>query len=128
MDHKTLEAVTKHGEQLKAIFRLPTEVDPVALCRRVRRIEREAHDLTTRDCNGQVSVDVREATEATLLKRLDSLLGFEARRVPVFVNGDCRGYALKIDDEWMRAHPEFRLHQDWGGYGIIAPDLTGGEK
>ena len=43
--------------------------------------------------------------------------------VPVFVNRDPRGYALKIDDEWMRARQEVRLATDWGGYGILAPDL-----
>jgi len=46
--------------------------------------------------------------------------------VPVFINRDPRGYALKINDDWMRA-TDCRLHRDWGGYGIIAPDLTEGE-
>lgn len=43
--------------------------------------------------------------------------------VPVFLNGDPRGYALKIEDNWMRARPELRLHSDWGGYGILAPEI-----
>lgn len=45
-------------------------------------------------------------------------------RVPIFVNRDPRGYALKIDDKWMREH-KAALHQDWGGYGIIAPEIDG---
>lgn len=56
--------------------------------------------------------------------------------VPIFVNRDPRGYALKIDEAWVREysnnnpppsaanHAVCRLHRDWGGYGIIAPDLT----
>lgn len=33
------------------------------------------------------------------------------------------GYALKIHSEWTAKNaPD--LHRDWGGYGIIAPDLT----
>jgi hypothetical protein len=83
--------------------------------------------------------------------------------VPVFLNGDPRGYALKIRDEWMHKaqtlrrdgepvytgpdpetwihrnhsfsvahaleHEGYRLepvqlHRDWGGYGILAPDLS----
>ncbi len=56
--------------------------------------------------------------------------------VPVFLNRDPRGYALKIDDAWMAEHGNAtdhpsksptavcRLHRDWGGYGIIAPDLS----
>lgn len=42
--------------------------------------------------------------------------------VPVFINRDPRGYALKIDDGWMREH-NAELHRDWGGYGIIAPEI-----
>jgi len=36
---------------------------------------------------------------------------------------DPRGYALKLDDEWTRANAP-HIHRDWGGYGILAPDLT----
>lgn len=43
--------------------------------------------------------------------------------VPVFLNGDPRGYALKIESDWMRERLKLRLHTDWGGYGILAPDL-----
>jgi hypothetical protein len=43
---------------------------------------------------------------------------------PIFFNRDPRGYALKIPSEWMHAHPEVSLHRDWGGYGILAPDLS----
>lgn len=42
--------------------------------------------------------------------------------VPVFINLDPRGYALKIDDEWMR-RKDAKLHTDMGGYGIIAPEI-----
>lgn len=51
--------------------------------------------------------------------------------VPVFVNLDPRGYALKIDDEWVRDQRadhrtayKAAIHQDWGGYGIIAPEIN----
>jgi hypothetical protein len=37
----------------------------------------------------------------------------------VWLNQDPRGYALKIDLKEGE-----RLHTDWGGYGIIAPDLS----
>lgn len=42
---------------------------------------------------------------------------------PNAMERDPRGYALKIRDEWMAKH-ETALHRDWGGYGIIAPDLS----
>lgn len=43
--------------------------------------------------------------------------------VPVFLNSDPRGYALKILSEYVAKH-ELSIHRDWGGYGILAPDLT----
>lgn len=63
------------------------------------------------------------------------LIDFRAIRehkplVPVFINRDPRGYALKIDDEWIRQQrADHRtvhmagIHQDWGGYGILAPEI-----
>ncbi len=42
--------------------------------------------------------------------------------IPVFINRDPRGYALKINDEWMRAN-NAKLETDWGGYGLIAPEI-----
>ena len=43
--------------------------------------------------------------------------------VPIFLNGDPRGYALKIPDDYVRDN-DLNIHRDWGGYGIIAPDLA----
>ena len=40
----------------------------------------------------------------------------------IFVNGDARGYALKIDDNYIRSN-NFNIYRDFGGYGIIAPDF-----
>ncbi len=42
--------------------------------------------------------------------------------VPIFVNRDPRGYALKVSEYWMRANPG-SLPADWGGYGLIAPEF-----
>jgi hypothetical protein len=38
----------------------------------------------------------------------------------IFFNGDARGYALKINDEFVK---DKEIFKDWGGYGIIAPDF-----
>lgn len=56
------------------------------------------------------------------IRRSGKLPGPARNLVPIFVNRDPRGYALKIDDAWMREHRP-GLHQDWGGYGIIAPEI-----
>jgi len=41
----------------------------------------------------------------------------------VFINGDPRGYALKINDKYVREN-QLRIYSDMGGYGIIAPEFN----
>jgi hypothetical protein len=210
-----LDAITKHGENLLAIFPNATERDPVQLCKKLRRLESQAEALAVRLCNGpefpETAPNSYEARTAAILAKVNKLLGnvneyqpktgakcgcrrgiqrdncpncegtghvidFRAIRnrkhlLPVFLNGDPRGYSLKINDEWMRkdlqrshtcldcgtewaamvrfsehtqnlsgepqeycpacrsrnvmsspAHSP-KLHRDWGGYGILAPEI-----
>jgi hypothetical protein len=135
MNAKTEAAVIKHGENLLLVFPGAAERDPVKLCRKLRKLEREGAALALRLCNGpEIGYEEADRREADILDRVNVLLG-NAGLVPVFLNRDPRGYALKIRDGWMRAASAngnpvagnlgaFRLHRDWGGYGIIAPDLT----
>jgi hypothetical protein len=126
MNLKTLEAVTKHGNDLLAIFPNATERDPVALCKKLRRIEARANRYATDICNGhkQITEHEQDLTLAGFECSVRKLLGYEVGpNDPLYINLDPRGYALKIDDEVMRAM-NYDLHRDWGGYGILAPDLT----
>ena len=41
----------------------------------------------------------------------------------IFLNTDPRGYALKIPDEIVKKN-NLIIHQDWGEFGILAPDLN----
>jgi hypothetical protein len=41
----------------------------------------------------------------------------------IFLNTDPRGYALKIPDDIVKENA-WTIHKDWGGFGIIAPDLN----
>lgn len=140
MNAKTLEAVKNHGERLLDIFPNATERDPVALCKKLRRIETSLKAPLVGYCNGTTSEAQVDKATANALARMGKLLwGSRVPDVPVFVNRDPRGYALKIDDEWLRERiyringknngdpaciSISRLHRDMGGYGIIAPDLT----
>lgn len=43
-----------------------------------------------------------------------------------FVNGDARGYALKIDNETPEGKAlilKAGLHTDFGGYGVLSPEI-----
>lgn len=118
--------ITRHGENLKRIFHLPQSTDPIALGKKLRRWENKAGQLTLEHAN--VGVDDSEYTrrEKHILNQVDKILHFRKRKIPVFVNADPRGYALKIEDDYMRSHNIINLDRDWGGYGLIAPDFRDG--
>ena len=56
-------------------------------------------------------------------RKLVGLLGFPKglNYCPVGINGDARGYSLKIASEFAK---DLRIERDLGGYGILAPDLV----
>ena len=119
------ERIAKHGEHLCIIFPERTIPDPVKLCKSLRRLELKASAITLALCNG--TTDQEEADQALekIEHAVNAVTGFARAGVPVFINRDPRGYALKIEEEWTRANAP-RMHRDWGGYGIVAPDLREG--
>ena len=121
MNAKTLEAIKHHGEQLLAIFPNANERDPVTLCKKLRRVETAASRWNVECCNWRdPSIEEQEANDAKIYSRVAWLLGTTEGFI---YNKDPRGYALKLNDEWTRTHAP-HIHRDWGGYGILAPDLT----
>ena len=122
MTEKQRQAIEKHGRKLLVIFPGCEVADPVELCRKLRQIEREGERCAVDYCNGVIDSDGWEKASARILGKLDNLLRFRLAKVPVFLNGDPRGYSLKIDDAWVRAH-DVAIHRDMGGYGIIAPEI-----
>jgi hypothetical protein len=117
------EQITQHGFKLDRIFRL-NRMDVTTLCKQVHRLEVKAHRMAENYCNGVITDEFNDRQEGRIMKALDNLLNYKAQGIPVFFNGDPRGYALKIDDAWMRANG-CDLHRDWGGYGILAPEFDG---
>lgn len=93
--------------------------------KRLLSVEREAHKAAEDYCN-LPNFDWEKATDKARGKVERIFNG----KLPAgfFVNGDPRGYALKINagnEAGMEYHPEYipaGLHKDWGGYGILAPD------
>ena len=122
------EQIKAHGENLLAIFPNATERDPIALYKKLRRMEAKAQAIALRLCNGPEfpgGYDEVDALTGAILEKVNAILGNSGPdAVPVFVNRDPRGYALKIDDVWIH-NKQARIYSDWGGYGIIAPEITG---
>ena len=73
-------------------------------------------------CNGEIDETDKEWEERDnyFLDRIDKLLNFKKQKIPVFLNGDPRGYTIKIKDDFVRIN-NLNIYRDWGGYGIIAP-------
>jgi hypothetical protein len=98
------------------------------------KLEKVAHDGATAHCNGEAYLlneksfqyrfdfhsdeNAWEAFSKAITDKLGKILG----SIPegFFVNGDARGYALKIDSD--KKLP-LDLHQDWGGYQILSPTI-----
>jgi len=109
---------------------------PLNIWRKLRRLESEAHDAATAQCNGAAYraqpfrpdwlADGSEGTEAnptpwerysvTVYDRLERIMG----KLPegFRYNQDARGYALKINPDHGTI-PD-GLETDWGGNGILA--------
>ena len=111
--------ITKHGQDLKAVFNLDRDIDPVKLCKRLLRLEKKAHKLAVDFCNGVIDQLEWDKKADQILTKVETIL---KNKKVLFLNGDARGYALKIDDEYLKNN-NFNIHRDWGGYGIIAPDF-----
>jgi len=99
---------------LLALFPDAQESDPVKLCKALRRWENRARALAERLCNEDVPEEVREREHERCEEGANELLGTDR----VWMNQDPRGYALKVDLKQGE-----HLHTDWGGYGIIAPEI-----
>ena len=124
------QEIEKHGENLNRIFK--TSKGNIALCKSLRRLEAKAHKLATDYCNGEngVNSDNWEALTTPILKKVCKLLNVKPSvnmcpddSYPIKLNGDARGYALKIEDSYVREHC-LKIYRDMGGYGILAPDLS----
>ena len=116
--------IFEHGENLKRVFNLNSSIDEIKLCKSLFRIENKAHSIAEDFCNGiECTEEEQEKIINDILNKVDKLLNFKSQKIPVFFNGDCRGYTLKIDDDYMRKNKIYPFYSDWGGFGIIAPSF-----
>ena len=112
------QQIEQHGNQLNVIFN--TGIEPVKLCKSLRRLELKANKIATDWCNGVIDTENIDPIIEPIMKATRKILG---NAYPIQFNGDARGYALKISDKVMKEN-NLNLYQDWGGYGIICPDFT----
>jgi hypothetical protein len=110
--------ILKHGQNLNNIFN--TGIEPIALCKKLHRLEKKANRIATDWCNGVIQSDDIEKHTQPILKAVDKIL---KSKYIISFNGDARGYSLKIDSKIVREN-NLTIHRDMGGNGILAPDFT----
>lgn len=117
--------ITKHGQDLKRVFNLDPTTDPVKLCKKLLRLENKAHRLATDFCNGVIDQLEWDKKADQILTKVETIFENKANGF-IFVNGDARGYSLKILEEFttaLRNRSNVNIFRDWGGFGIVAPDF-----
>lgn len=116
MGTKRNKALAAYAKELSKV--LNVKIDYLDL-NALTDLEQDGHRLAEQYCNGEVS-------EAEFDKRLESIKqivwGFLGKHKEIQFNTDPRGYFLKLNDDFMRAHRDSGIETDWGGYGIICPD------
>jgi len=112
--------IRTHGDNLNKIFH--TDIDNISLCKKLFRLENKGNRIALDYCNGNIKEDDFDTGKEKILKSVDKILNFTKLNIPVIFNSDPRGYALKIEDEYIRIN-NIAIHRDWGGYGILAPDF-----
>lgn len=115
--------IEKHGNDLIQLFDLPSDTDPIKLCKKLHTLEMQASRLTLDECNTGNSHHVELCKILTKVKKIlfPAKINNRELYLAVFINGDPRGYALKIKSEYC---VDKQIYRDIGGYGIIAPDLS----
>lgn len=97
---------------------------------KLKRIEATAQRYAERSCNGELTTEEEERADDRTRKQVEELLprlkNFAHNpRSAFFINGDPRGYALKVQEgicEHLRALG-LSTYTDFGGYFILAPEF-----
>jgi hypothetical protein len=131
-----IESRNRHHIALASLTVNPTQPG-LPLWRKLRKVESLASRGATAYCNGDtISVsnkagdrvypfhDGGDTWERFITREIIPAIRRILGRLPdgFFVNGDPRGYALKLDND--KATIPAGLHTDWGRYGILAPELN----
>lgn len=129
--------IESHGNDLIKIFGVKN-INPIELCKKLFKIEKKLHKIMVNLCNTnningiepgydllgnwrqlETSEKEQEKIFETYKRKVYKILG---EHNFIIFNHDPRGYALKIDDKYVKKN-NLKIYQDMGGYGIIAPDF-----
>ena len=110
----------KHTTLLKALF--PDAVE--GFIEELYELENSVCKVNEDYCNGFIDYEDYLLEHNQFEQQLENILNPSNPSV-LYVNGDPRGYGLKIQsEERNRLYEEqgINIYSDWGGYGILAPE------
>ena len=115
------DRIERHGQRLNIIFH--TQYEPIALCKKLRIIEGKQDRVNADYCNGYITATQHDLITERNRNAVINILGPNGPDIYIYINSDPRGYALKIQPKDVQAQ-NLDIPTDWGGYGLLAPDLT----
>jgi hypothetical protein len=124
MKAKNADQLFRHVCNLQKLANVSTYHEAFLIYKKLHRIEARMNRIFTDECNGylELNEDQEEKRNQRVIKQLNDMLpGLKT----IFLNGDPRGYALKISSEEARELRDkgINIYTDWGGYGILCPEF-----
>ena len=124
MKTRNADQFFRHVCDLQTLAGVGSYHEGLEVYKKLHRIEARLNRIFTNECNGLsvLTEEQEEKRDAIILNKVKSLLpGCKT----IFLNGDPRGYALKITTEEARELRDkgINIYTDFGGYGILAPEF-----
>lgn len=124
MKKENADQFFSHVCNLQTLAGLSSYHEALELYKKLHRLETRVHRENEEDCNGTNGLTEKqeEKRDAKRFKSYQTLLpGLSG----LFINGDPRGYSLKIHVKQVHELRDkgINLYTDFGGYGILAPDF-----
>lgn len=113
-----IRAREAHHEALKAMMPLNSKATGLQVWRKLRLLEAQANSMACKQCSGEITTEEMDTFCESVTLAVKRIFG----NVPpgFFVNRDPRGYALKLE----AGSVPYALHEDWGRYQILAPEIN----
>lgn len=131
INHTKILAYLSGKEEPAALEKYAYSVTGEEIYTKLRRLEAQAHRLAELECNGEIDEEKAAKRSAAIEKQVRALLPrlsqYDNNPARFFLNGDPRGYALKMGEQaasLITAQMQgISPYTDWGGYVILCPEF-----
>lgn len=110
-------------EEFYEKYKINKDLSNEEIYKKLRRIEYIGNSYATKYCNGEIEYEEYIKFENKMKLEFKKILQIDDNYF--FTNSDCRGYFFKIKNNFLEQlqKENIRIYTDFGGYGIIAPEL-----